>query len=471
MSDYLDFLASKRVGIQPTGFEVAADTLNPLLFLYQRDCTRWALRLGKAALFQECGLGKTLQEFEWAQQVARHTGGKVLILTVLAVAYQMLDEAAKFGYDVRYCKEQADIGDAQIVITNYSRLHKFDAASFAGVVLDESSILKNYTGKTKRALLEAFKDTPYKLAATATPAPNDYLELGNHAEFLDIMPSNEMISRWFANDTMKAGKYDLKKHARADFFRWLTEWGVCLSTPSDLGEQYAMPSFVLPPLHIHEHVLNAAPATIERAWADGLLFPDTNPSATSLHKVKRESLDSRVQAAAELAGTDESPLIIWCDTDYEADALKAAFPNALEVRGSHKDDVKETRLKAFTHNEVQQIISKPEIAGFGLNWQHCARQIFVGVSYSFERTYQALRRSYRFGQANPVHAHMIYAETEGSIMTTIRHKQGLFQDMQGEMNRAMHAHGLFRDDKRRSLTSALGTTPMVLPDWLYSKGA
>ncbi len=471
MRDYLNFLASKKAGVQASGFEVSEADVNPALWLYQRDIVRWALRLGKSATFLECGLGKTNIAFEWARHVAHHTGGKVLILTVLAVAYQMLDEASKFGYDVKFCKDQTEVDDAQVVITNYSRLHKFDTSAFAGVVLDESSILKNYTGKTKRALLEAFKDTPFKLAATATPAPNDHLELGNHAEFLGIMPSNEMISRWFANDTMKAGKYDLKNHARKDFYRWLTEWAVCLSSPSDLGEHYALAGFDLPPLHIHEHVLSAAQSTIERAWAEGRLMPDTSPSATSLHKVKRESLGSRVQAAVELAGDDPTPLIIWCDTDYEADALKPAFPNAVEVRGSHKDDVKEARLKAFTHGETATIIVKPEIAGFGLNWQHCSRQIFVGVSFSFERTYQALRRSYRYGQANAVHAHMIYAETEGNIMAVIRTKQDLFQQMQVEMNSAMHEHGLFRDDKRRSLTSALGTTPMVLPDWLYSKGA
>lgn len=471
-NDYHAFLASKRRTVQPTGFDVPADAINPKLFGFQRDIVRWALKLGKAALFEECGLGKTAQQLEFGRHVVSYTGKPVIIVAPLAVAHQTIAEGVKFGVDVTYCKTQADVPTgAPIVITNYDRLHLFNADHYAGVILDESSILKAYTGKTKQAILRMFADTPFKLACTATPAPNDHLELGNHAEFLNIMPSSEMIMRWFINDTMSAGNYRLKGHAAKDFWRWLTSWSVCLSQPGDLGAAYDMPGFDLPPLHIQEHLLNASAATIERTHVEGMLIPDSNPSSTTLHKVKRESLSDRVGKAAELvrAVASDEAVIVWCDTDYEADALMKALPDALEVRGSHKTEVKEARLNAFSDRQVRLLITKPDIAGFGLNWQHCANQVFVGVSYSFEKTYQALRRSYRFGQARAVNAHLIYAETEGNVLATLRSKQRQFAEMQLEMNAAMAEHGLFRDDSRRALKDSAGTKPIYIPSWLVSK--
>lgn len=471
MNDYQAFLASKRQTVKFSGFDVQPDAINPKLFAFQRDIVRWALRLGKAALFEECGLGKTAQQLEFCRHVAAHTGGSVLIVAPLAVAHQTIAEGVKFDVEVTYCKSQSEVGSAPVVITNYDRLHLFDAGHFSGVVLDESSILKAYTGKTKQAILKMFEDTPYKLACTATPAPNDHLELGNHAEFLNIMPSSEMIMRWFINDTMQAGGYRLKGHAAKDFWRWLTSWAVCLSRPSDLGDAYDVQGFDLPPLHIHEHRLNASAATLERTHAEGLLIPDSNPSSTTLHKVKRESLSDRVAKAAELVKSlgDKEPIVVWCDTDYEADALKAALSDAIEVRGSHQIKVKEDRLNAFSDGSARMLITKPDIAGFGLNWQHCAHQVFVGVSYSFEKTYQALRRSYRFGQSRPVNAHLIYAETEGNVLATLHSKQRQFAEMQIEMNAAMAAHGLFREDDLRVLKPSSGDKPMLIPDWLFSK--
>lgn len=455
MNDYQAFLKNKQQQAKASGFEVDPAAINSKLFLFQRDIVRWALKLGKAAIFAECGLGKTPMQLEWAKQVVNHTGGKVLILAPLAVAHQTIREGKKFDVKVDYVGSHFEVGDSEIVITNYERLGKFDAEAFAGIVLDESSILKAFTGSTKRHIIEAFRKTPYKLACTATPAPNDYLELGNHADFLDIMPSNEMISRWFINNTMQAGDYRLKNHARADFWRWLTSWAVCISEPADLGPQYDMPGFNLPPLNILEHLLATPQESIERSWAEGRLIPDDHPSSTTMHQVKRESLTDRVQKAVEIVNDlDEGePVIIWCDTNYEADALMEAFPTAVEVRGSQTQQRKELYLNAFTDGEARIIITKPDIAGFGLNWQHCAEMVFVGVSYSFEKTYQALRRSYRFGQTKPVNAHLIYAATEGNIMTTLNEKQGAFKDMQQEMNTAMHEHGLFRDDKKLALVA------------------
>lgn len=453
MNNYEQFLKGKLQIVKESGFEVNPAELNPKLFKFQHDIVIWAAKLGKAALFLECGMGKTFIQLEWARLVVKQTGGKVLILAPLAVAGQTVLEGDKFGEPVKHVQTPQDIGDSSIVITNYERLHLFDPAMFKGVVLDESSILKAFTGKTKRAILEAFKDTPYKLACTATPAPNDHLELGNHAAFLDVMEANEMISRWFVNDTMEAGNYRLKKHAAKDFWRWLTSWAVCLSKPGDLGAAYDMTSFDLPKLEVHEHWLASNAATIARAQSEGMLMPDDSPSATSIHKVKRESLADRVKEAQKIIATipAEQPVIIWCDTDYEADALKKAFPEAVEVRGSMKPDDKEAKLLAFSAGKTRMMITKPEIAGFGLNWQHCAYQVFVGVAYSFERTYQALRRSYRFGQTQPVNVYMIYAETEGNVMTILKEKQGKYREMQAEMNAAMSAHGLFRDTKHATL--------------------
>jgi DNA modification methylase len=450
-AEYQEFLQSKLANVQLSGFEVEDSDINPMLFKFQNACVRWALRLGKAALFEECGLGKTFQQIEWARLVARQTGGKVIILAPLAVAGQTVLEAKKLGVNLKYVLDQSEV-DTDLVISNYDRLHLFDTTQFHGVVLDESSILKAFMGKTKQALFEAFQSTPYKLCCTATPAPNDHLELGNHAAFLDVMPANEMISRWFINDAMEAGNYRLKKHAASDFWRWLTSWAVCLSMPKDIGDEYDEPDFVLPPLNVIEVRLAAAQASIDRAWAEGRLMPDDSPSSTGMHKVKRESLADRINEVKRIVATipTNEPILIWCDTDYEADALVEELPEAVEVRGGTKD--KESKLLRFASNEFSILITKPSIAGFGLNYQHCANQILVGVSYSFEKFYQAIRRSWRFGQTNPVNVYAIYAETEGNIMTILNHKQEQFKEMQVAMSKAVKTHGLFRDTKKLALT-------------------
>lgn len=458
---YQEFLKSKLQTIEQSGFDVHPDDINPKLFKFQRDIVRWALRLGKAALFEECGLGKTAQQLEWARHVVRHTGGKVLILAPLAVAYQTVDEGVKFGIEVKHVHNQNEVGDSSIVIVNYERLHLLDASQFVGVVLDESSILKAFMGKTKQMIIETFAQTPYKLACTATPAPNDYTEIGNHAEFLNIKKREEMLATWFINDSSDTGTWRLKKHAAKEFWRWLTSWAVCLSRPGDLGAEYDMPDFELPPLQLHEFRLGANQKSIERFWAEGKLLPDDNPSSTGMHKAKRESLDDRVSQVLEIMeNLKDQFVLVWCDTDYEADALVLALSEAIEVRGSDKR--KEEKLMGFAKGEYKVLITKPDIAGFGLNYQHCANQIFVGVSYSFEKTYQALRRSYRFGQENPVNAYMIYAETEGNIMVRLKEKQEAFKDMQGEMNDAMSENGLFRDTDHSKLIT--GKTDLASGD-------
>lgn len=451
--EYQEFLKSKLQSVQVSGFEVKPEQINPMLFKFQNAIVRWALRLGKSAVLAECGSGKTFMFLEWSKHVVEHTGGKVLILSPLAVAHQTVKEGQKLGIVVKYCKDQSEV-DSSLSITNYDRLHLFDPSQFVGVVLDESSLLKSFMGKTKQVLIEAFNSTPYKLCCTATPAPNDHVELGNHAEFLGIKKQTEMLATWFVNDAANTGTWRLKKHATKDFWRWLTSWAVCMSKPGDLGAEYDMDEFVLPPLELHEVRIAAPQASIDRAWADGMLMPDDSPSSTGMHKVKRESLNARVAEVRKIL--DEHPdelFIIWCDTDYEADALIVAVPEAIEVRGSQKSELKEKLLNQFSDNEARMIISKPDLAGFGLNWQHCPNQIMVGVSYSFEKFYQAIRRSYRFGQKSPVNVWMIYAETEGNIMVILKHKQGEFSKMQAAMNKAVQENGLFRDADKLTITT------------------
>ncbi len=437
--EYQEFLARKLVSVPLAGFEVQEERINPILFPFQRACVQWAVRLGKAALFQECGLGKTFQQIEWARLVSEHSGGEVLIVAPLAVAHQTITEAAKLGVAARYCRSQeaADAAAEHIIITNYDMLKAFDPSHFVGVVLDESSILKSFTGATKRTILSMFERTRYKLACTATPAPNDYLELGNHAEFLNVMRSNEMISRWFINDTMQAGNYRLKKHAARDFWRWVTSWAVCISTPSDMG--YSDEGFILPELVMHSDVVEVDHS---RAQETGQLFMLGSPSATAMWKEKAATAEDRCRRAREIVGDSTEPWIIWCDTNAEADILQCLFPEAVEVRGSDSVTAKEDKLRSFSDGNARVIITKPDIAGFGLNWQHCPNQIFVGVTYSFEKTYQALRRSWRFGQTRPVHAYMIYAESEGNIMETLEQKRGAHAEMQRAMNEAMAKNGL-----------------------------
>ena len=464
MQDYKTFLKSKQQRPVYRGFDVEESEINPTLFPYQRDVVRWALKLGKAALFEAVGLGKTIQSLEWASHVAKHTGKPVLILAPLAVSQQTVREGDKFGYEVTRVADSSGVdSDSQnLYISNYERLHKFDCSVFGGVVLDESSVLKNFTGKIKRSIFESFADTPFKLACSATPAPNDHMELGNHAEFLDIMASNEMLSRWFINDTMSAGNYRLKNHATDDFWRWITSLAVCISRPSDLGEQYAMEGFNLPAMNIIGHYVDAPQESIAEAQANGRLFPDTAPSSTQLGKVKRQSLNDRLELCIELVNSiaNDEPILIWCTLNDESDALYKAFKDrgAIEVRGSDKPESKEGKLMSFSDGDTRILITKPSIAGHGMNWQHCNQMIFFGLDFSFESFYQAKGRTHRYGQKRPVDCHIIFAETEGNVVQTLYRKQEDFETMQKEMSKAMQRYGLFRDEGRLELTEPVQAT-------------
>jgi DNA modification methylase/superfamily II DNA or RNA helicase len=444
---YEDFLAAKLVSAKPTGIEASADDLNPVLFDWQREVTAWALQRGRAAVFAACGLGKTFMQVEWAHRIAEATGGRVLILAPLAVAHQTIKEAAKLGITVEYARSQEQ-ATGTLVITNYECLADFDPTAWIGVVLDESSILKSFTGKTKRALLEAFSETPYRLACTATPAPNDHMELGNHADFLGVMASNEMLARWFINDSMKAGNYRLKAHGERDFWRWVSSWAVCAEKPSDLGN-YEDGGFALPPLVIQGHLV-ADPA---RAHDRGKLFlGDAAPSATEMWADKRETAEDRcVMAYGIVASKPDVPWTIWCETNHEADLLARLLPGSIDVGGSDSLAEKERKLDAFADGEARVICTKSSIAGFGLNWQHCSDVVFVGLTYSFEKLYQAIRRSWRYGQTRPVTVHLISAESDQGIVSAVEAKQAEYDVMVNRMVAATKEFGLGHRKDRRLL--------------------
>lgn len=438
-AEYIAFLKAKHVTAAPSGF-VPGDPIHPTLRGDQQAIVVWALRRGRAAVFADTGLGKTFIQAEWGKHVALHTGGRVLILAPLAVAHQTIREAAKLGIGVDYVQDQAqaDASSQAVVITNYDRAGSFEAARFVGVVLDESSILKAFSGATKKRLVTMFSDTPYRLACTATPSPNDVMELGNHSEFLGVMDSHEMLARWFINDSMHHTNYRLKGHARADYWRWVVSWAVCEGKPSDLG--YDDAGFELPPLELTEHLVSV---DYTRAWLNGRLFDMADhTSATKIWKEKRETAEGRcAEAAAIVLAEPDEAWVVWCDTNDEADRLRALLPDAIEVRGSDSLSEKERKLTMFSTGAARVIITKAEIAGFGLNWQHCARMVFVGVTYSYEKLYQALRRSYRYGQTRAVQAHLVYAESEGNVMQTIKRKQGEHQELQAEMIAAQREYG------------------------------
>ncbi|WP_072389766.1 helicase-related protein [Hyphomicrobium sp. CS1GBMeth3] len=436
LASYQELLARKRVAFEPRGL-ASIPTLNAAMFPHQAQTTEFLLRSGCGAAFLDTGLGKSLVALEWGRVIAEYAGKPVLMLAPLAVGPQHQREAEKFGIEAEYQREPGR--RVPIVITNYERVDKFDPDAFAGVVLDESSILKSFTGATTRKLIETFKRTPYRLACTATPAPNDHMELGNHSQFLGAMESREMLSRWFINDTSEASQaWRLKGHAVASFWDWVASWARCVSRPSDLG--YSDAGFILPDLEetVHRVGVDLTDGAGEDRDGQSLMFRSVEASATSIHREKKLTVDVRADAIAEAVAADAGePWVIWCDTDAEAEALIERIGGAVEVRGSMKPEQKEERLVAFANGDIRVLVSKPRICGYGLNWQHCARMAFVGMSYSYEAYYQAVRRCWRFGQTRPVEVHIALADTERPIFDAVRLKAKAHEMMKAEMVSAM----------------------------------
>lgn len=451
---YRDFIASKGKFSGAKGFRRHHDWS---LFAHQQAALDFACEKGRTAAFLDTGLGKSRVEAAAAAEFATASGKPSLILTPLAVARQMARECAAIGVDARIVKDASDVGSG-VNIANYERLPKIDSSMFGGVVLDESSILKSFTGPTKRMLCEAFSECPYRLAATATPAPNDHMEIGQHSEFLGVMPGPEMLSRWFISDQTTMGGYRLKGHAQDDFWRWVASWARAATLPSDLGGNDD--GFILPPLSYEIHTVSA---DITQDVPEGMLFRIPDGSATTIHREKRITLDDRVARAAEIANNATGAVIVWCETNDESSALAASIPGSIEVYGSMSLDEKVAALDAFTFAERRVIVSKPKLAGLGLNWQHANTVVFASVSHSYKQHYQAVRRAWRFGQTKPVTCHVIISDTETAVWNNVQRKAADHL----RMKRAM-AQSMIQMQQEAVLRRAYTRTPKVtLPAFFH----
>lgn len=458
LQDYRAFIASKARADKSAGF--TPKQINPAAKAHQAAVLDFSLNKGRSAAFLDTGLGKSFIELEFARQCSEETGKPSIILTPLAVAGQMVREGRKFGIDARQIREQSDVG-AGVMVANYERLAKLDPASFGAVILDESSILKSYASKTRILIQDAFDRTPYKLAATATPSPNDHTELGNHAEFLGVMRQQEMLSKWFINDTSTASQeWRLKGHAAGDFWSFVASWSRCATLPSDLGGDDA--GYVLPPIDEHMHEVAAdRMANI----TDGMLFRIPEMSATSFHAEKRLTLKDRCELAAEIANHDR-PVTVWCETNEESALLSKMVHGAIEVRGDLDADEKERRLLGFADGEFRAIVTKPKLAGFGVNWQHCAHAVFASISFSYEQHYQAKRRSHRFGQSETVRNDIVIADTEATIWNIINQKSAKHDEMKRRMADAM------KQAQTQASVRVKYDRPLDLafPNWLKTEG-
>lgn len=415
--DYSSFIQEKAVRAQSVGFD--AQSLNPNLFDWQAAIVRWALRKGRAALFEDCGLGKTIQQLAWAEQIP----GNVLILTPLAVAEQTAAEAAHFGIEAAVSRDGTIKG--QITITNYEQLHRFDLREFSGIVLDESSILKSQTGKIRTALIEGAAVIPYRLACTATPAPNDHTELGNHAEFLGVMSTMEMLARFFVHDAAKTQDWRLKGHAKQDFWSWVASWAVMIRKPSDIG--YGDRGFELPALEIIEHHVKTD------IVQEGELFALPVLDINSQRSARKQTMSRRVDVVADLANADDEAWLVWAELNDEGDALADSIRGAVQVAGADSDEDKRSRMLGFGTGEHRVLVTKPKIAGFGMNWQHCHNIAYVGLSHSWEQFYQTVRRCWRFGQKEAVRVHIVSTDVEAAVLRNIQKKQAAADEMVREM--------------------------------------
>lgn len=454
MTDYLEFLKRKAITDPDTGLH-DVPALNPMLYPHQADMVRWALRRGRAALFADCGIGKGPMQMEWASKQPH----ECIIAAPLAVAHQFVREAEKFGIDLAYAKDQTGV-TKRLTVTNYERLENFRLEQFGAVALDESSILKNYSGAYSTWMIEAFKNTPFRLCSSATPAPNDVMELGTQAEFLGVMTRGEMLAMFFTHDGGDTSKWRVKGHAQADFWTWMASWSVMIRKPSDLG--YSDEGFTLPPLHITEHCVKVDAPT------SGFLFAVEAQSLQERQAARRDSIGDRVAACAEIVNASSEQFLVWCNLNNESAALAAAIPGAVEVQGSDTDAHKEKAIAGFLDGSIRVLVSKPRIFGLGLNLQCCANMAYVGLSDSYEQLYQSLRRCYRFGQTRPVTAHIITAETEGAVVSNIKRKEreaeetynSMIEHMKDLNAAALHGQSL------RNKTDYSPAVALTVPAWL-----
>ena len=437
VSDYGEFLRQKSQGGADSGF--APVWMPDFLFDFQRELVEWAVRKGRAAIFADCGLGKTPMGLTWASNVARKTGKPVLYLTPLAVASQTVREAEKFGIESRQSKDGAHAG--HIIVTNYERLHYFSSSDFGGVVCDESSVLKSFAGERRGEITAFMRQVPYRLLQTATAAPNDYIELGTSSEALGYMGHMDMLNRFFKNDLNNSAqgrmrgeviKWRLKGHAETPFWRWVCSWARAIRRPSDLG--FNDDGFLLPPLHEVEHLVEA------NSLADGMLFALPAVGLKEQREERRRTVQERCQTVADLVNHTGQPALVWCHLNEEGDVLQSLIPDAVQVAGSDSDDRKEDRLEAFADGRARVLITKPKIGAWGLNYQHCNHVTFF-PSHSFEQYYQAVRRCWRFGQKRAVKVDIVTTEGERGVMRNLQRKSdqadAMFSRLVAEMNNAL----------------------------------
>lgn len=454
--NYQDFIEAKRFDHVSVGFDSQLSKYP--LFDYQEPIVKWALKRGKAAIFADTGLGKTIMQLTWADQVAEKTNAPVLILAPLAVASQTIEEGRKYGIHIEKLNIDADVFGRGIYIINYEQLHKVKN-QFMGIALDESSILKGMMGARRKEITDFAKGIPYRLSCTATPSPNDFMELGTQSEFLGIMSQIEMLAMFFIHDGSDTAKWRLKGHGQKKFFEWMATWAVVIRTPSDLG--FDGTRHELPELIYHEHVIETSPTD--------QLFVEPAQGLQDRNKARKDSVIDRVKLAADIANSISEPVLVWCNLNDESEQLTKSIVDAIEVKGADSPEHKEKTLLGFAHNEVKCLVSKPKIAGFGMNWQNCNHMIFVGLSDSWEMYYQAIRRCWRFGQKKPVHVHVISADTEGAVVENIKRKDKQNQDL----GRSMVEHMKTMMEKEIFAAAVEkaeydGDVVFKLPEWIGS---
>ena len=425
---YEEFLKTKDLERIEAGFDIPPSKLNKALFPFQRDIVSWALKKGKAAIFSDCGTGKTFMQVEFADKVCKKTKGNALIIAPLAVVEQTKKEGEKFGIKVNICRTSADVKKG-INITNYEMLEHFSAKDFVCVVLDESSILKSFTSSTRNLLIDKFQMTPYRLACTATPSPNDHSELGNHAEFLGIMSRTEMLATYFIHDGSNTSAWRLKGYGEKKFWEWVATWAVCVRNPSDLG--YSTEGYTLPKLNIIEHITASEPLEYE-------LVAHRAETLSERREARKESMEDRINCSRSLVEDSNDNWLVWCDYNIESEMLHKAIPDSVEVKGSDTPEHKAHTAIEFAEGHIKALVSKPSIYGFGMNFQNCHEIIFCGLSDSYEQFYQAVRRCWRYGQEHEVNVHIIMSEAELNVLDNIKKKQAQMDQLQSNMVELMH---------------------------------
>lgn len=455
---YKKFIASKTRKMQPVGFEPTS--INPMLFDWQSSIVRWAVRRGRAAIFADCGLGKTPMQLAWAASICKQTGGRVIVHCPVGVRQQTKREAEKFNIDVpvNVVDEQSQVTDG-ISLVNYEKLHRLDASAFVGVVLDESSILKSLDGKTRRQLTEAYKDTQYRLACSATPAPNDYMEIGNQCEWLGVMRREEMLATFFVHDGGETSKWRLKGHATADFWEWLSSWCVFMRRPSDIG--FSDDGYQLPKLQYIDHVLDHGRPQ------QGMLFSMPASTLADRRNARKETASERIRFVADLVNQSDEPWVCWVNLNNEGEELTAAIDGAVEIAGRHTDTYKEDQLSAFADGRVRVLVTKPRICGFGMNWQHVCRTAIYPTD-SWEQWYQMVRRFWRYGQTRDVEVHCVLSELETTVLDNIRSKEREADEMIAGVVSAMRESSIHELRRDRSQDAYKPTQRVKVPSWLQN---